>query len=142
LSRIVIDANVALDWMIPSQQGNEYSLPLVEFSVNSGIEFLVPLHFDVEVTRVLRKQYKRNPDTFTKEWFDASLQALDAAEFQVVAQGINLELLGKLSEVYNLDVPDVPYFHLARTLEIPIATRDKGIITACNNWNVAHWSPQ
>ena len=45
-------------------------------------------------------------------------------------------------ESSGLDAPDVPYFHLAREMAVPIATRDKAIIAACRAWNVAHWMPQ
>lgn len=141
MSRIVVDANVALDWMIPSLEGDAYSGKVAQLAVEGDLELIVPLHFDVEVARVLRKRMKNNPKQFPKSWYEASLKALDVADFSVVAQGINFELLGKLSDAYNLDVPDVPYLHLARTLEIPLATRDSGIVSACQRWNVLHWQP-
>lgn len=31
--------------------------------------------------------------------------------------------------------------HLARTMELPLATRDPGLISACKRWNVLHWTP-
>ena len=45
-------------------------------------------------------------------------------------------------ESSGLDAPDVPYFHLAREMAVPIATRDKAVIAACRAWNVEHWMSQ
>jgi len=60
----------------------------------------------------------------------------------VTAQGFNFSLLGELAKAYGLSVYDTPYLHLARNLDLPIATRDKGLIEACKRWNVLHWKPE
>ncbi len=49
--------------------------------------------------------------------------------------------LGDLATAYGLTVYDVPYFHLARMIGVPIASRDRGIIAACKAWGVPHWQP-
>lgn len=105
------------------------------------VRFVVPLHFDVEVTGHLVKKCRQFPAQFTQQWLSTSLEILDALPIDITAQGINFELLGKLSMAYNLTPYDVPYFHLARMLAVPIATRDRGVIAACENWHVERWLP-
>lgn len=141
MNTLVLDASVAIDWFCPSKEGDAYSLPLEKLSSIGQVKFSVPLHFDVEVTRILRKLHKNQPQTFSRAWFQSSLEVLDLTEIDSIAQGVSFALLGELSIAYNLDVPDVPYFHLARTMELPIATRDRGIISACKVWKVLHWQP-
>ncbi len=142
MSALVLDANVAIDWFCPSVEGDAYSLPLEELQADGAISFHVPLHFDVEVVRILRKQHKNAPQKFSREWLHSSLELLDLMAITSVAMGVNFQMLGELAHSYSLDVPDVPYLHMARILELPIATRDKGIISACRAWNVLHWTPE
>ena len=141
MTHVVLDANVAIDWFAPSPEGEAYSRKLERLAVRHDLKFAVPLHFDIEVARILRKKHKRQPLIFSETWFKSSLQILDLASIQIVAQGLNFQILGDLSIAYNLDVPDVPYFHLARMMDTPIASRDRGIIAACKAWGVTHWQP-
>lgn len=142
MNRFVVDANVALDWVIPSSEGEKYSVQFFDLVIKDAPELFVPMHFDVEVARVMRKTHKRKPDEFSKKWYEDGLKAVDQVGFITIGQGINLELLGQLAEAYSLDVVDVPYIHLARTFDVPLVTRDKGLISACKHWNITHWQPQ
>lgn len=138
---LVLDASVAIDWFCISPEGSAYSRPLEDIAIDDRARFRVPLHFDVEVARTLRKQHKNHPQAYSRAWLTQALQILDRAPLDIVAQGINFALLGELSLAYNLDIPDVPYLHLARTMSLPIATRDRGLISACKAWHVEHWQP-
>ena len=138
---VVLDANAALDWFIPSEVGDAYSQPLAVIAGETGTRFRVPLHFDIEVARILVNRHKRDPQQFSAKWLAEALHVLDILPIDSVAPGINFKLLGELSKAYNLAVPDVPYFHLARMMEIPIASRDRGIVSACKAWHVQHWQP-
>lgn len=141
MNSLVLDANVAVDWFCPSAEGDAYSLPLLALQADGVVRFQTPLHFDVEVARVLRKYHKRDRQIFSANWFSSCLQMLDLLELESVALGVNFTLLGQLSHAYNLDIPDVPYLHTARQLGVPLATRDAGLISACKAWNVEHWTP-
>jgi len=141
VSNIVLDANVAIDWFLESNVGNAYSVPAAMLAESGKLRFCVPEHFHIEVARILVIRARSGKDVRGEKWLEAALVALDSSPIDSYAQGINFELLGKLSKAYDLDVPDVPYFHLARMMELPIASRDKKIITACKHWNVLHWQP-
>lgn len=138
---IVLDANVALDWFIVSQPGLAYSTHLAELSTRQAIRFHVPVHFDVEVCGQLLRHHRRKVNQFNKEWLELSLDALETQTIDTHAMGIRFKPMAQLALAYGLTVYDVPYFHLARILDIPIASRDKGIIAACRNWNVSLWQP-
>lgn len=139
MTRLVLDANVAIDWCINTPEGDAYSVPLADRITE--FEFLVPTHFDVEVVRVLRKRHKNDPDTYPEKWLNNALQVLDLIGVEFVMQGLNFEVLGQLSKTFSLNVPDVPYLHLARTMGLPLATRDKGLVSACKVWGVERWVP-
>jgi predicted nucleic acid-binding protein len=138
---IVLDANVALDWFIVSEPGLAYSAHLAELSTREAVRFHVPVHFDVEVCGQLVRHHRRKASPFSKEWLELSLNTLETQTIDTHAIGLRFKPMAQLALTYGLTVYDVPYFHLARMLEIPIASRDKGIIAACKNWDVIHWQP-
>lgn len=140
--RVVVDANVAIDWFIVTPEGESYSRHLEKLLEQTNINFVVPLHFDVEVGGQLLKKTKARPDLYSRSWLNATMGVLDIMPFEITALGMNFDLLGKLSSTYNLSAYDVPYFHLARTLELPLATRDRGLIAACKAWHVPRWMPK
>lgn len=141
MRKIVLDASTAIDWFVPSVEGEAYSVKLVPLVKNGSVGFVVPLHFDVEVTGHLVKKTRQKPEVFTAAWLNSCLELMDVLPIEITAQGLNYSLLGKLAKSYNLTVYDAPYFHLARMLELPIASRDKGIVSACKHWDVLRWTP-
>ena len=56
MRRLVLDASTAIDWFIPSVEGEAYSRKLVPLVQSSEIGFAVPLHFDIEVSAQLVKK--------------------------------------------------------------------------------------
>ena len=139
---IVLDANVALDWCLPTAEGALYSAPLAKLADAGKVRFIVPGHFHVEVSRLLvikAMTIKKNP--LGSKWLTAVSRMLDAEPIYALAMGLTFENLSNLAVAWNLDAPDVPYFHLARDSGLAIATRDKKIIAACKEWNVLHWTP-
>ena len=138
---LVLDASTAIDWFVLSEEGETYSRPLARLAASGEVRFSVPLHFDIEVTGHLVRKHRRLPQQFDSAWLQDALNVLDVLRIDIVGQGTNFDLLGKLAVSYALTPYDVPYFHLARMMELPIASRDRGIIAACKNWNVLHWTP-
>jgi predicted nucleic acid-binding protein len=138
---LVLDANVAIDWFLTSPPGEAYSRPLIGLARQSKVRLHVPLHFDVEVCGQLVKRHRRHPQEFGRPWLDSCLGILDNSPIEIHAIGMNFRLLGDLATAYRLTVYDVPYFHLARMMGIPVASRDRGIIAACKAWGVPHWQP-
>ena len=142
MNGVVLDANVALDWFLESDVGDIYSLALEDLAEQGKTRFYVPEHFQIEVSRILIIRGRKGKTPRGEKWLGSALLSLDAAPIDTYAQGINFDSMGKLSKAYGLDAPDVPYFHLAREMAVPIATPDKAIIDACRAWNVERWTPQ
>lgn len=141
MTALVIDANTVIDWFVISEEGEAYSRHL-EPVINSGdCRLIVPLHFEIEVAAHLVKKHRQDKKQYTQEWLDTSLHILDVLPFEITAIGMDFRLLGKLSQSFNLSVYDTPYLQLARMMELPMATRDKGLISACKQWNVLRWEP-
>jgi predicted nucleic acid-binding protein len=113
-------------------------LSLVE---GGNVELVVPLHFDLETMGFLVKCHRSKNLEFNATWLKSAARMLDILPIQVTAIGINHALLCDLALAFNVSVYDTPYLQLARMLDIPLATRDKGLISACKQWNVQHWQP-
>ena len=142
MNQLVLDSSAAIDWFVVTPEGEAYSRHL-EALVNAGaVRFVVPLHFDIEVVGHLVKKHRGAPQQFPAPWLQAALQVLDALPIDITGMGMNFRLLGDLAKSFNLTPYDTPYFQLARQLEIPIVTRDRGIVSACKAWNVQHWQPR
>lgn len=139
---LVVDANVAIDWFVASLPGEAYSVPLANTALDGHIQLHVPTHFSVEVCGQLLRQHRSKKDVYNAKWLENSLNALDSMRISIVAIGLTFKELSDLSKAYNLSGYDTPYFHLARMLEIPIASRDGGIISACKAWHVHRWLPE
>ena len=105
MSNIVLDANVAIDWFLESNVGNAYSLPAAMLAESGKLRFCVPEHFHIKVARILVIRARTGKDVRGEKWLEAALMALDSSPIDSYAQGINFELLGKLSKAYDLDVP-------------------------------------
>jgi predicted nucleic acid-binding protein len=141
VSKLVLDANTVIDWFHISEEGEAYSRHLEPLINEGDLQLVVPLHFDIEVCAHLVKKNRQQPKVFTDTWLSTSLEVMDALPFEITAIGMNFKLLGDLAKAFNLSVYDTPYLHLARTMELPLATRDRGLISACQRWNVMHWTP-
>lgn len=141
MSDLVIDACVAIDWFIPSEPGEIYSVPLVEMAYSGKVRVHVPVNFSVEVCGQLLRHHRRSPETYTANWLSHSVKALDAMRISTHVIGLSFKELTDVANAYNLSAYDTAYFHLARLLELPIATRDRGILSACKQWDVLRWSP-
>lgn len=141
MSRIVLDANVAIDWHVYSEEGEAYSVPLWNSLESGHIRLCVPEHFNYEVSRILIMQARKARTSVAEKWLETALATLDQEPIDTFVMGINFQLLGQLTKTYELDAPDVPYFHMAREMGIPLATRDKKLIAACGRWGVLHWKP-
>lgn len=92
MKKIVLDANTALDWFIPTPEGKAYSMNLIPLINGGEVRFVVPLHFDIEVTAHLVKKHRRLPKQYTSDWLNATLETLDTLPIDTTGQGTNFAL--------------------------------------------------
>jgi len=134
----VLDASVALSWYLPGQ--GSFLAEAVYRRLNAGAdEAAAPLLWRTEIAAVLVKSNRRGVLT------DARARAAlnDAEALPIALHDIRLgseELYG-LARRYNLSVYDVHYFELARRLELPLATLDRGLKAAARRHHVPLHQP-
>jgi predicted nucleic acid-binding protein len=124
---IVIDASVAMGWLVPTQTTPISHAAFEALQHQPGI---VPRHFAIEVGRALRGLERRN--LIRAESVDASLGDLRAMRLQQDRQD-TFEVLPTIVAIarrYTLRVADAAYLELAIRLAAPLATRDAALAKA------------
>lgn len=130
--RFVLDANVALTWFLAEAEAQTaYSLLVLEDAIG-GDTCVVPGIWHVEVAaRLVRARRNRNARFGTTRMQNAVrfLRALNLETHQLT---LDVGDVAVLAEQYHLSGHDAVYFHLARSLELPLASFDGGLRTACH----------
>lgn len=129
--RFVLDASVAVEWFLPESMGSaRYANDILAGIDQGALKPAVPdfWHYEVGSALLVAKRSKR----------------IGAAKLRIAAtllealQPETLVLQVTASEVidaglrYHLQGYDALYFELARRLDVPIASLDSGIRTACD----------
>jgi len=134
----VLDASIALSWYLPGQ-GSSHA-EAVYRRLNAGAEpAAAPLLWRTEIAAVLIKASRRGLLTDARAYAALS----DAEALPVALHDIRLGggELYRLAKRYNLSVYDVHYFELARRLEAPLATADRGLRAAARRHRVPLYQP-
>jgi predicted nucleic acid-binding protein len=135
---LVLDASIALAWYLPGQS-NEYAVA-VYAHLNSGTdEASAPLLWRVELASVLLRSHRRGDVSETH-----ALQALaDAEQLPIALFDIQLNSteIFRLGKRYRLSGYDAVYLELARRLNFPIASADRGIKSAAARHGVPVFEP-
>jgi predicted nucleic acid-binding protein len=123
----VLDASVALAWYLPGQ-GNPYAESVYR-RLNADAEgAAAPLLWRTELAAVLIKATRRKMLTETSAY--AALGDAEALPIALHDLRLTSGELFRLAKRYNLSVYDVHYIELARRLELPLATADRGMKAA------------
>jgi predicted nucleic acid-binding protein len=129
--RFVLDANVALTWFLSEGEAQTaYSLLVLEDAVE-GNSCVVPGLWHVEVAaRLIRARRNRNTAFGPARMVDA-LRLLGALDLETHQMALAVTNVADLATRYHLSAYDAVYFHLAKSLDLPIASFDGGIHAAC-----------
>lgn len=143
VTAIVLDCNVFVNWMHPPKElaAKEYSDWVLRQIIEHDLQVWVPYHWDIEVAGVLRGIQKNRAHGYSFEWLNgvgSYLSALDINEGWTLN---NIPDILVAAEHFNLSCADTPYFHLAQTIRLPVATLDSGLIAACSRFGVEHFHP-
>jgi predicted nucleic acid-binding protein len=139
---IVLDASVALAWFIDRDpERKSYAYNVVMAFARGEIEFHVPDLFFTEVANGLLKAHRNKERRFTRDMLNEAVEYLDKSVNDIHALGMDVLQSVERAVQYNLQAYDTVYFDLARTMEYPIATLDKGIRSACERFNVELFTP-
>lgn len=126
MKRYVVDASVAVKWLIPEEH-SENAMRLLESWLEGGLELNAPGLLRLEATSALNKYVERGIIDAGKarEGFEILRQvALDYHEedWQLIEEAL------KASLTTDLTIYDAVYFVLAKSLEATLITADKGLI--------------
>ena len=130
--RFVLDANVALTWFLAEAEAQTaYSLLILENAVG-GDTCIVPGLWHVEVAaRLIRARRNRNAG-FNAARMTNALRFLRALDLETHQLALDVGNIADLADRYYLSGHDAVYFHLAKSLNLPLATFDGGLRTACS----------
>jgi len=133
--RLVIDANYALESLLPtSESWRIESVELIESIAAGETDVCVPWLFFAEVANVVTKKVRRRIiDTDSAELFLARLDGL-GLEVDMMLQP-TLPLYEEAKR-WQLSAYDAIYLDLARRMALPLATRDRGLASAARHCGV------
>lgn len=135
---LVIDASVAMGWLLQSQ-ADEFTTAAE--TVLEGESAWIPNHFGLEVARTLRTLERRN--LITSEAVDTALARLaDMPLRQDIDDAIaHISEAVALARRHALRVADAAYLELALRIDVPLATRDRRLATAAANAGATLFKP-
>lgn len=140
--RFVLDASVALAWVLPDQDRtvSSYADAVLRALQAGGDQAIVPDVWHAEVGGVLLRRERGR--LLSREAFAAALQVLELIPLETHHQPYRLRALVERAERLRLQAMDVLYFDLAVELQLPLATLDRGLRSAAKNHGVALVMPK
>jgi predicted nucleic acid-binding protein len=133
--RFVLDASVAVEWFLPGGGPRaRYAEKILErISVGELLPVVPDLwHYELGSVLIAARRDKR----ISAAKLGTAQSALRALGVETLALELDASEVVELSRRFHLQGYDVVYFELARRLEIPIASIDGGIKTACGTFGV------
>jgi len=135
---IVIDASVAMGWLLQSQADDLTVATETALGNDAG---WVPGHFAIEVSRSLRSQERRN--LLTAGMVDEALRRLGDIPLRQDADAAleHLAEIVTLARSHNMRVADAGYVELSLRTGFPLATRDNALAAAAAKAGAALFKP-
>lgn len=133
---LVLDASVSIAWILRETNPEHvaFAAALGEAAQSAECELHVPAHWELEMGHVLLRALRRKALTLAA--VQDALRDLDELELKVHHVPYSTRGIFELGGRYHLQGYDVPYFDLARSLGLPLATLDGGQRTAARSLGV------
>ena len=131
---LVLDASVSLAWFLKENPERAAYAVAVSAAAADGAILHVPVQWGVEMGHVLLREYRRK--VLNRVKLEQALEDLDSFDIRVHLELFTARRVVGLARRYHLQGYDALYFHLARTLGLPLATLDHGHRQAANVHNV------
>jgi predicted nucleic acid-binding protein len=130
LSSLVLDASVAIKWVIPSLQEPliAESQKLLRRFLDGEVEFVVPDFFWAEVGNVLRRGSRQQ--RWSRDQAEAGAEELLAYNFDTVPSLTLLPEALLIAFDFGLSVYDCLYVALAASAETDLITADERLVNA------------
>lgn len=129
---VVVDASVALTWLLPGEETNS-TLSLRDYAAaNSDVNLFVPPIFWYEIANVLWGAFKR--ERITQPQAIDGIKALKEFHFYIFLT----DPIDNISISFSQDIAvyDAAYLNVAYHHDATLWTIDKRLVKAANNLNV------
>lgn len=127
---LVLDASVAVGWLITSQSDATSDAALDEVARSYGS---VPAHFAFEIGRLLRRRERFH--RLSPHEFDDMIADLRALRLRVDQDNPidRISEIAQLARRHVISFADAAYLELALRTGLPLATRDQGLAQAAHS---------
>lgn len=134
----VLDASLAIEWFLPgiNEANQRHAAAVLNYLIETDAECLVPFVWHAEVAAVLLKNHRAKREGCDKAWLEGAMLTVKSLNIVTHHQAAGMPEIVRMGLAYHLQGYDALYFDLAKVNEIPIATFDRGILTACKRFNV------
>ncbi len=134
--RLVLDSSFALEAILPtSEKWRREAVDLIEAIATRDIDARVPWLFFAELANVVTRRVRsRNLDSESAMGF---LERIDSLALHVDLTLEQSLVLHSAAMKWHCGAYDAIYLDLAMRMAIPVATRDRGMVTAARAAGVA-----
>jgi predicted nucleic acid-binding protein len=129
----VADCSMAMAWSFKDE-----ATPRTQALLNRTEDdpFVVPLHWPLEVTNVLRNAVKRGRLTEAQSVERASALASLSLRYDLLTHQVAFTSIYQMAQKYKLTTYDAAYLELAIRLGAELATNDEGLAQAAKKAGV------
>lgn len=121
---LVLDASVALAWFLKETPERAAYAGAVSAAAADGAILHVPVQWGLEMGHVLLREQRRK--VLKRAKLQQALADLESFDVRVHLELVTARQVVDLATRYQLQGYDALYFHLAKTLTLPLATLDDG----------------
>lgn len=136
--RVILDASVTLDWFVSDTLRNSsYAQDVLDAIEGRSILPLVPdlWHYEIGSVLIAARRARR----ITARRLSEALAALNKLRPFTINTRLTASDVVEQAAAFYLQGYDSVYFELAKRLNVPIATSDGGMQTACRAYGVTLW---
>jgi predicted nucleic acid-binding protein len=130
----IVDCSVAMTWCFEDQADARTEVLLDRTEIEP---FVVPLHWSLEVTNVLRTAVKRGRLTESQSTKKAAALMSLPMRFDLLTHQVAFTTTFQLAQKYNLTSYDAAYLELAIRLGAALATNDESLIIAAKKTGIS-----
>ena len=134
----VLDASVAMAWFLEGHKQPEmrYAAGVMNYLKATEGDCLVPFVWHAEVAAVLLRNHRARRAGCDKAWLEGAMLTVQGLNIVTHHQAAGMQEIIRMGLAYHLQGYDALYFDLAKINGLPIATFDRGILTACKRFGV------
>jgi predicted nucleic acid-binding protein len=128
LTRVVLDASVALKWYLADEGDSAEALDLLKRHISDNLEIIAPALLQYEVINGLMVAGKRG--RIREEVIISAIEGFLNLDLRFMGTSGHYSRVVKFCKVYNRSAYDASYLALAEAEQIPFITADERLYSA------------